>query len=70
MGAQKVDTDADPALTIAEIGRALNVSRPTVYQLVRDDPDFPVFRVGARLRMRKSALEKWIRQREKKEKVA
>lgn len=58
------------SLTIDEIAKLLNVSRPVVYRLRRDDPDFEMYRVGQRLRMRRGVLERWIRQQEEKEKVA
>ena len=60
----------DKSLTIDEIATILNVSRPVVYRLHRDDPDFEMFRVGQRLRMRRSALERWIKKQEDKERVA
>lgn len=62
--------DYGSALTIDEICQVLNVSRPVVYRIVRDDPDFPVFRAGRRLRIRKEALKTWIRKQEQKERVA
>ena len=47
------------ALSVTEAAEALNVSRPTVYQLMRS-ADFPAFRVGRRTLISRSGLERWI----------
>lgn len=47
------------ALSVTEAAEALNVSRPTVYQLMRR-ADFPAFRVGRRTLISRSGLERWI----------
>ena len=64
------ETDLEPSLAIDEIAKVLNITRPVVYRLIRDDPTFETFRVGARTRMRQSALRAWIAKQEQKEKVA
>lgn len=64
------ETELEPTLSINEIAKVLNVTRPVVYRLIRDDPTFETFRAGTRTRMRQSALRAWIRKQEKKEKVA
>ena len=47
------------ALSVTEAAEALNVSRPTMYQLMRR-ADFPAFRVGRRTLISRSGLERWI----------
>ena len=47
------------ALSVTEAAEALNVSRPTVYQIMRR-ADFPAFRVGRRTLISRSGLERWI----------
>ena len=46
-------------ITVDELGELLRVSRPTAYSLVHRD-GFPVIRIGRRLLIIKSALEKWL----------
>lgn len=46
-------------ITVDEMGELLRLSRPTAYSLVHRD-GFPVIRIGRRLLIVKSALEKWL----------
>lgn len=70
MSRRQRETPLEPTLSVNEIAEVLNVSRPVVYRLMRDDPTFETFRAGARIRMRQSVLRAWIEKAEQKEKVA
>lgn len=65
-----VPDELEASLTVEEVSRILNISKPVVYRLMRDDPDFETFRAGGARRMRPGALQAWIRKQEEKEKVA
>ncbi len=48
-------------LNATEVAQALNVSRPTVYALMRRS-DFPVLKIGTRKVVPRLQLEEWIAQ--------
>lgn len=48
------------ALSVTEAAELLGVSRPTMYQLIRQE-GFPSFRIGARRLISRSGLEEWVR---------
>ncbi len=48
------------ALTVTEAARLLRLSRPTVYKLMKEDPTFPVFKIGTRSLISRRGLERWI----------
>lgn len=47
------------AVNTTEAARLLDVSRPTLYQLL-NRPDFPSFRVGKRVLVSVAGLRDWI----------
>ena len=47
------------AVSATEAARLLDVSRPTLYQLL-NRPDFPSFRVGKRVLVSVAGLQEWI----------
>ncbi len=49
------------ALTITDAAAALSVSRQTVYRYMRDDPTFPLFKVGRSVRISAEGLREWVR---------
>lgn len=46
-------------MSVDEMAKALGVSRPTAYQLA-NSADFPVIRIGRRIRIPVAGLERWI----------
>lgn len=48
------------ALTIPETAEALSVSRQTVYRFMRDDPSFPIFKIGRSVRISMAGLQRWV----------
>lgn len=54
-----------PVLTIKEIAEFLRVHPSTIYRLIKRR-EMPVFRVGSDWRITQYALEKWLRQAEKR----
>ncbi|GMA64724.1 helix-turn-helix domain-containing protein [Alicyclobacillus fastidiosus] len=54
-------------LTMGQVAEILQISMPTVYEVARR-PDFPVFRVGRKLLVRKEGLRLWMEAQEKKDK--
>ena len=48
-------------LSIPETAAALGVSRPTVYNLVRQE-GFPAFRIGGRTVVSRPGLEAWVQE--------
>ena len=46
-------------LTVDETAEELNVSRPTAYELVRQE-GFPAFRIGQRILVSREGLQRWI----------
>ena len=62
----------DRLLTMKEVRERLRLaSQAGLYRLIREDPDFVTFKTGEGLNsprlMRESALETWIKKREKRE---
>lgn len=55
----------DEILTIHELSDYLKLNEKTAYRLVAKG-DIPGFKVGGSWRFRKSEIQKWIIQREKK----
>ena len=55
-----------PIMTVPDVAAYLNVSRSTVYRMVRDG-QLPFFRVsiGGDLRFNREAIDKWIAERER-----
>ena len=60
----------DKALTLQDVAERLNVSLPTIYRRMHQDPTFETFKVGHRRRMREAALNRWIREQEEKARAA
>ena len=56
---ERTKTTEKMALTVTETAAALGVSRPTVYQLMRQD-GFPAFRVGTRWLISREGLARWV----------
>ncbi|WP_436664202.1 helix-turn-helix domain-containing protein [Alicyclobacillus acidoterrestris] len=54
-------------LTMGQVAEILQISMPTVYEVARR-PDFPVFRVGRKLLVRKEGLRLWMESQEKRDK--
>lgn len=52
------------AVNTTEAARLLDVSRPTLYQLL-NRPDFPSFRVGKRVLVSVAGLQEWVNQQAK-----
>ncbi len=50
-------------LTIAQVAKELGLSRTKVYQLIYRE-GLPVIRFGTALRVRYTALQQWLEQRE------
>ncbi len=46
-------------LTVEQVAQVLNMSRSKVYELINAD-DLPVLRFGRSVRVRVSALERWL----------
>lgn len=57
------------ALSISEAAESLNVSKPTLYNLLRID-GFPSFKVGSRTLISADGLRAWVEQQSKKEETA
>lgn len=53
------DRPAEVLLTLEEVGRRLSVSCRTVYRII-DEGDLPVVRVRRAVRVRESALDRYI----------
>ena len=49
-------------LTVDEMSEELNVSRPTAYELVKQE-GFPAFRLGQRILVNRAGLQKWLDER-------
>lgn len=47
------------ALSVEEMAEELRISRPNAYELVKQ-PGFPAFRLGKRLVINRSALQRWL----------
>lgn len=50
-------------LTVSQVGKLLGLSRTTVYKLI-DTEGLPVVRFGRAVRVRPTALQCWLEQRE------
>lgn len=46
-------------LTVDEMAAELNISRPTAYELVKQE-QFPAFRIGQRILVNRAGLQRWI----------
>ena len=46
-------------MTVNEMSEELNVSRPTAYELVKQD-GFPAFRLGQRILVNRAGLQRWL----------
>ena len=55
-------SDQKLALTISEAAAALSVSRQTIWRWTRDDPTFPLFRIGRSVRISTEGLRQWVQQ--------
>lgn len=53
-------TIAPLAVSAAEAARMLDISKPTLYKLIRQQ-DFPSFRVGGRTLISVDGLRDWVR---------
>jgi len=51
----------EPALSIKELAKYLNVTERTIYNLL-ERGELPGFKVGANWRFRKEDIDKWIEQ--------
>lgn len=56
-------------LTVKEMAKYLKLDEHTIYRLARKG-DLPGFKIAGEWRFRKSALDKWIEDREKSHVVA
>ena len=56
------------AVSTTEAARLLDVSRPTLYQLL-NRPDFPPFRVGKLVLISVAGLQEWIDRQTKEDAV-
>ena len=55
------------AYSTTQGAQVLNISRPTLYKLMQEDPSFPRFKLGARTLIPVSALERWVEAQVRKE---
>lgn len=46
-------------MTVDEMAAELNISRPTAYELVKQER-FPAFRIGQRILVNRAGLQRWI----------
>ena len=46
-------------LTVDEVAKELHISRPTAYELVKQD-DFPALRIGQRIVVNRAGLQRWL----------
>lgn len=52
--------DLEPlAISLSQTAQVLGVSRPTVYQLAKQN-DFPAFKVGGRVLVSVDGLKSWV----------
>ena len=56
------------AVSATEAARLLDVSRPTLYQLL-NQPGFPSFRIGKRVLVSVAGLQEWIDRQTKEDAV-
>lgn len=57
-----IDEPLQPLLTMAEICRTLNLSRPKIYDLMHEG--LPVIRFGKAVRFSPTSLQRWLARRE------
>jgi excisionase family DNA binding protein len=50
--------------TAADIGKIVKLSNKTIYRMAKDDPSFPVLRIGGSIRFPRERVLKWFKQRE------
>lgn len=55
----------DDILTVRDIAEMLKLAEKTVYSLVADR-EIPGFKVGGSWRFRKSEIDRWIKEKEKR----
>jgi excisionase family DNA binding protein len=58
------DFDNDPLLTVDELAAYLSVTKQSVYILRSRRKAPPAIKFGGMVRFRKSAVDKWLRERE------
>jgi excisionase family DNA binding protein len=46
-------------MTVDEMAAELNISRPTAYELVKQE-HFPAFHIGQRILVNRAGLQRWI----------
>ncbi len=46
-------------MTVDEMAAELNISRPTAYELVKQE-HFPAFHIGQRILVKRAGLQRWI----------
>ncbi len=61
---QEPSTNAAPnvlrmTMTVDEMAAELNISRPTAYELVKQE-HFPAFHIGQRILVNRAGLQRWI----------
>lgn len=61
---QDSSTNAAPnvlrmTMTVDEMAAELNISRPTAYELVKQE-HFPAFHIGQRILVNRAGLQRWI----------
>ena len=64
MQEQEPSAKAAPAvprmtMTVDEMAAEMNISRPTAYELVKQE-HFPAFRIGQRILVNRAGLQRWI----------
>lgn len=64
------NSPSDKALTLQDVAERLNVSLPTIYRRMHQDPTFVTFKVGHRRRMLESQFHRWVREQEEKARAA
>ncbi len=64
-GTQQTDFDEplQPLLTIPEVARVLQLSRPKIYNLIIHE-GLPILRFGRAVRIAPASLERWLMRRE------
>ena len=54
------DITQERFLRLPDVMHLCGLSRSTIYELIRDEKDFPVLRIGKRIVVPKEELRKWI----------
>lgn len=57
-------TPIETTLGVEDVCKVLGIGTTTFYALKREDPDFVTFKARGKVRMRREALEAWIRKQE------